>query len=52
MNRFTITLLSTISAGIIGIYLGSMLNLEGYLGIVAAIAVAGASIVKAIEEKK
>lgn len=41
----------TILAGVAGIYLGALLNLEGYLGVIFAIAVAAWHIVKAIEEK-
>jgi len=52
MSRHTLTVLSTIGAGIISIYLGAALNMEGYLGIVFSIAAAGGHIVKAIEDKK
>ena len=41
----------TILAGAAGICLGAPLNLEGYLGVIFAIAVAAWHIVKAIEEK-
>lgn len=41
----------TILAGIAGVCLGALLNLEGYLGVIFAIAVAAWHIVKAIEEK-
>lgn len=42
----------TLITGVLGIYGGAMLNLEGYLGAVCAIAVVGAFIVDAIEKKK
>ncbi len=35
-----------------GIYLGAAINLEGYLGIILAIAVRGFFIIRAIEDKK
>lgn len=41
----------TILAGAAGVYLGALLNLEGYLGVIFAIAVAAWHIVKAIEGK-
>lgn len=41
----------TILAGVAGVYLGAMLGLEGWLGVIFAIAVAAWHIVKAIEEK-
>ena len=44
-------LIWTILAGVAGVYLGALLNLEGYLGVIFAIAVAAWHIVKAIEEK-
>lgn len=52
MSRYTFAVISIIGSGIIGIYLGAALNMEGYLGIVFAIAAAGGHIVKAIEDKK
>ncbi|HJJ65764.1 MAG TPA: hypothetical protein O0X48_05615 [Methanocorpusculum sp.] len=52
MKHFWMVLSVTLIAGVLGIYGGAMLNLEGYLGAVCAIAVAGAFIVDAIEKKK
>jgi hypothetical protein len=40
----------TILAGIFGIIIGAELNLEGYLGIIFAIATMGAYIVSSIEK--
>lgn len=39
----------TILAGVFGIYIGAELNLEGYLGIIFAIATMGSYIVSSIE---
>jgi hypothetical protein len=47
-----LALILTIVAGLIGIYLGAAINLEGYLGIIFAIAVMGFFVVRAIEDKK
>ena len=44
-------LVLTIIAGYVGFILGAALNLEGYLGIVFAIAVMGYFILDAIEKK-
>ncbi|MBQ5573257.1 MAG: hypothetical protein IIU69_03135 [Bacteroidaceae bacterium] len=43
--------ISTIIAAYIGFIIGAALNLEGYLGIVFAIAVVGIFILDAIEKK-
>lgn len=51
MNK-VLALILTIIAGVVGIYLGAALNLEGYLGIVFAVAVMGCFIIQAIENKK
>lgn len=51
MNKLLAPIL-TIIAGLVGIYLGAALNLEGYLGVVFAIAVMGYFIIQAIEDKK
>ena len=51
MKKFWIALIASLLAGIVGIYAGALLNLEGYLGAVCAISVAGAFIVDAIEKK-
>lgn len=52
MNKFLEVLFTVGGVGILGIYLGSALNLEGYLGIVLSIAVMGAFVVDAIEKRK
>lgn len=44
-------LIVTILAGTLGIYIGAMLNAEGYLGSVFAIAVMGYYVIDAIERK-
>jgi len=46
-----LALILTVVAGYIGFILGAALNLEGYLGIVFAIAVMGYFILDAIEKK-
>jgi cell division protein FtsX len=51
MKAFT-AFIVTIFVGIFGIYLGAILNLEGYLGIVFAIATIGSYIVSSIEKTK
>ena len=43
--------ISTVIAAYIGFIIGAALNLEGYLGIVFAIAVVGMFILDAIEKK-
>ncbi len=52
MRKSMLGLMLTIVAGLFGIYLGSTINLEGYLGIIFAIAVMGFFIIRAIEDKK
>ncbi len=52
MKKSMLALMLTIVAGLIGIYLGATINLEGYLGIIFAIAVMGFFVVRAIEDKK
>lgn len=42
---------SAVAAAYVGFIIGGMLNLEGYLGIVFAIAVVGMFILDAIEKK-
>lgn len=49
MSKSKIAVVVTILVGIIGIYLGATINLEGYLGIIFAIAAATGFIVSAIE---
>lgn len=52
MKKAVKALVVTVLAGILGIYMGAFLNLEGYLGIILAIAVMGFFIILEIEEKK
>lgn len=49
--RKVVAVILTIVAGYIGFILGAILNLEGYLGIVFAIAVMGYFVMDAIEKK-
>lgn len=51
MKAFT-AFIVTIFIGVFGIYLGAILNLEGYLGIILAIATIGSYIVSSIEKTK
>ncbi len=51
MNK-VFALILTIITGLLGIYFGAALHLEGYLGIIVAIAVMGYFIIQAIENKK
>ncbi len=52
MRKSMLGLILTIAVGLIGIYLGAAINLEGDLGIILAIAVMGFFIIRAIEGKK
>ena len=52
MGRIIIAILVTILMGYVGIIIGAMLNLEGYLGIIFAIATMGAFILEEIEKKR
>lgn len=52
MNRAILSVIQTIIFGLAGIYLGAALNLDGYLGIIIAIAVTGFHIIRAIEDGK
>ena len=49
--RKVLAVILTIVAGYIGFILGAILNLEGYLGIVFAIATMGCFVLDAIEKK-
>ena len=49
--RKVVAVILTIVAGYIGFILGAILNLEGYLGIVFAIAVMGYFVMDVIEKK-
>ena len=52
MRKIIIAIIATIVFGYIGIIIGAMLNLEGYLGIIFAIATMGAFILHTIEKNK
>ena len=52
MGKIVLAIIATIVFGYIGIIIGAMLNLEGYLGIIFSIATMGAFILHAIENKK
>jgi len=52
MRKSMLGLILTVVVGLIGIYLGAAMNLEGYLGIILAIAIMGFFIIRAIEDKK
>ena len=49
MGRIIIAILVTILMGYVGIIIGVMFNLEGYLGVIFAIATMGAFILHAID---
>lgn len=51
MGRIIIAILVTILMGYVGIIIGVMFNLEGYLGVIFAIATMGAFILHAIDSK-
>ena len=50
MNKGIVTFIVSAIVGLVGIYLGALLNLEGYLGIILLISSVGALIVSAIED--
>ena len=52
MGKIVIAIIATIILGYVGIIIGAMLNLEGYLGIIFSIATMGAFILHSIESKK
>ena len=52
MGKIVVAVIMTIIMGYIGIIIGAMLNLEGYLGVIFSIATMGAFILHAIENKK
>ena len=52
MKKIVIAIIETILLGYVGIIIGAMLNLEGYLGVIFAIATMGAFILHSIESKK
>ncbi len=50
--KIAVAMITTIIMGYIGFIFGAMLNLEGYLGIVFAIATMGAFILHSIDKNK
>jgi len=52
MGKIVIAIIVTIVFGYVGIIIGAMLNLEGYLGVIFSIVTMGAFILHAIENKK
>lgn len=52
MGKIVCAIITTIIMGYIGIIIGAALNLEGYLGIIFAIATMGAFILNSIESLK
>ncbi len=52
MGKIVLAIIATIVLGYVGIIIGAMLNLEGYLGVIFSIATMGAFILHAIENKK
>ena len=52
MGKIVIAIMATILFGYAGIIIGAMLNLEGYLGVIFAIATMGAFILHSIESKE
>ncbi|MEE0964639.1 MAG: hypothetical protein U0L73_10585 [Ruminococcus bromii] len=52
MGKIAVAIIATILLGYVGIIIGAMLNLEGYLGIIFSIATMGAFILHSIERKK
>lgn len=52
MGKIVCAIITTIITGYIGIIIGAALNLEGYLGIIFAIATMGAFILNSIESLK
>lgn len=52
MVKIVIAIIATIIFGYIGIIIGAMFNLEGYLGIIFSVATMGAFILHSIERNK
>ena len=52
MKKIAIAIIATILFGYVGIIIGAMLNLEGYMGVIFAISTMGAFILHSIESKK
>lgn len=51
MKESTAALILTLAGGVLGFYLGAALNMGGYLGVIAAVAVAAFFIVRAAEKR-
>ena len=45
------TFFTTLIVGIAGLYIGAVLNMEGYLGVIVSVASVGAFIVDAINKR-
>ncbi len=52
MGKIIGAIIATIVLGYVGIIIGALLNLEGYLGVIFSIATMGAFILHSIESKK
>ena len=52
MGKIILAIISTILFGYVGIIIGAMLNVEGYLGVIFSIATMGAFILHSIENKR
>jgi len=52
MKKSLFALIVTLIAGIVGLFAGAMMNMEGYLGVIVAIAVMGYFVISAIERKQ
>jgi hypothetical protein len=52
MSKEIKAVIITVLAGIIGLYLGASINLEGYLGLIFAIAAATGFIISVINRNK
>ncbi|WP_156132808.1 hypothetical protein [Clostridium culturomicium] len=50
MKKSIKALITTSFVGFLGIYIGAFMNLEGYLGVILAIATMGYFIISAIED--
>ena len=49
MSNAILAFILTIVAGLIGIYLGAVINIEGYLGVILSVATMGGFIIFSIE---
>lgn len=52
MSKAILAFILTIVAGLIGIYLGAAIYLEGYLGIILSVATMGGFIISTIENNR